>query len=128
MKRLVTILLWGTLALVGCQSADKQVGGKANPDESLVLTGPADLQGKAFDLADYAGDVVILDVWATWCGPCRDVMPHLQEIHEEFGDRGVHVVAVSTDDKGEAVVRPFIEKNGYTFRVVQTRRERSPAC
>jgi peroxiredoxin len=45
-------------------------------------------------------------------------MPHLQEIHEEYDAEGIRVVAVATDQQGAEIVRPFIEKNGYTFRVV----------
>ena len=86
--------------------------GKA-PDFDLL-----DLDGNHVRLSDFAGEVVIVDFWATWCPPCKKAMPHLQEIHETYGEKGVNVLAISTDREGPKVVRPYIEKNGFTFTVL----------
>jgi peroxiredoxin len=57
----------------------------------------ADLSGNPVSLAGLKGQVVLLNIWATWCEPCRDEMPSMQRLHETMGDRGVKVVAVSID-------------------------------
>ena len=114
-KRTPIVLLLALVLVAGCAGN----GDDANVEAAAATGGlPVDLAGKDFSLASYEGEVVILDFWATWCPPCKRAMPHLQDIHEEYGDKGIHVVAVATDQQGAQIVRPFIEKNGYTFRVV----------
>jgi len=56
-----------------------------------------DLEGNPVRLADLRGEVVLLNIWATWCPPCREEMPSMQRLHEEFKGQGFHVVAVSID-------------------------------
>jgi len=53
-------------------------------------------------LSDFVGSVVYVDVWATWCGPCRMEIPHLLEIEEEYADKNVKFLGVSVDDNKEA--------------------------
>lgn len=75
------------------------------------------LEGKNLRIKDYAGKIVILDVWATWCGPCRVEIPHLIDLANEFRSQGVEVIGLTTEDpdsdreKVEAFVREF--KIGY---------------
>ncbi|HTD22848.1 MAG TPA: TlpA disulfide reductase family protein [Terriglobales bacterium] len=58
-----------------------------------------DLKGKRARLDDYRGKIVVLNFWATWCGPCKDEMPRLVEAEKEYSGRGVVFVAASLDDK-----------------------------
>ncbi|HEV7991225.1 MAG TPA: TlpA disulfide reductase family protein [Gemmatimonadaceae bacterium] len=70
-------------------------------------------------LADYKGKVVLLNVWATWCEPCRVEMPSIEKLHREFGPKGLAVVAVSVDDPGaESRVVDFTKELGLTFEVL----------
>lgn len=69
------------------------------------------LEGDTVSLSSFAGDVVVLNVWATWCRPCVIEMPALQRLHEELGDQGLRVVAVSVDAP-QGVIGPFGEPGG----------------
>ena len=71
-------------------------------------------------LASYRGDVVLLNIWATWCAPCRAEMPSIETLHREFGPRGLRIVAVSVDDPGQQkAVRSFARDLGLTFEILQ---------
>ena len=64
--------------------------------------------GATRTLADYRGQVVLLNVWATWCEPCKVEMPSMEELYRTYGPRGVHIVAVSIDDYvGEDSIRAY---------------------
>lgn len=86
-----------------------------------------DLDGTPVSLADLEGKVVLLNVWATWCPPCRFEMPSMQRLHESIDDEDFVVLAVSVDagQPGEqdssgriaGDVRSYVEENGYTFTV-----------
>lgn len=70
-------------------------------------------------LDDYEGAVVLLNVWATWCAPCRAEMPSIQALHEAYGAQGLRVVAVSVDDAGaEPQIREFAREYGLTFEIL----------
>jgi thiol-disulfide isomerase/thioredoxin len=68
------------------------------PAPDFTLTDP---DGVEHTLSDYRGKIVVIDFWATWCGPCLMVMPHLQAIHEQFKDQGVVVMGVNAWENGD---------------------------
>ena len=75
--------------------------------------------GKARTLADYRGQVVLLNVWATWCEPCKVEMPSMEELYRAYGPRGVHIVAVSIDDYvSEDSIRAYAKGLGLTFEIL----------
>lgn len=76
------------------------------------------LDGKPFDLASERGQVVLLNLWATWCGPCRYEIPELQKMHDQYGARGFKVIGVSLDDTGADTVRQFVSEHKMTYPIV----------
>lgn len=78
------------------------------------------LEGEAIRLSDYAGKKVILNFWATWCPPCKEEVPHMQKIYEEYQNQGVEILAVNVtnQDKGKEAVAQFVKEYGVTFDVV----------
>jgi peroxiredoxin len=78
-----------------------------------------DLHGNTISLSSLRGKVVFLNVWATWCGPCREEMPAIESLYEEFSnDKNFKVVAVSQDTMGSRAVLPYVKKSGIKFTVL----------
>ena len=77
-----------------------------------------DADGKVVRLVDYRGKVVLLDFFATWCGPCKIEIPWFTEMERKNKDRGFAVLGVSMDDEGWEVVKPFLAELGVNYRVV----------
>ncbi len=91
--------------MVAEQTGPETLVGQAAPQFSLPL-----LDGGTFDLASYRGkQVVLLDFWATWCGPCRVAMPTLVEVSREYADKGVRYFAVNLREKPE-VIRSYLKE------------------
>ena len=80
--------------------------------------GLKDADGKTVHLSDYRGKVVLLDFWATWCGPCKMEIPWFMEFERKYKDRGFAVLGVSMDDDGWKVVKPFIQETAMNYRVL----------
>lgn len=70
------------------------------------------------ELPDLAGKVVIVDFFASWCGPCKDSFPAMQELHEKFGGKGLVILAVNLDKKAEDM-KEFLSKHAATFPIVR---------
>ena len=77
-----------------------------------------DVNGKTVRLSDYRGKVVLLDFWATWCGPCRIEIPWFMDLERRNKDKGFAVLGVSMDDDGWEAVKPFLSDLGVNYRVV----------
>jgi peroxiredoxin len=89
-------------------------GGSVAEDFSL-----RDVDGKTVSLSDFAGKVVLIDFWATWCVPCNAELPHLEQLYETYKDKGFVVLAVSMDGPETiASVPGFARRNGMTFPVL----------
>ncbi len=91
------------------------IGSDAPDFEAVTL----DAAPRTKSLDDYRGEVVLLNVWATWCLPCREEMPSLQRLHEAFGGDGLRIVAVSIDRAADAEkIRDFAREYGLTFEIL----------
>ncbi len=93
-------------------SAPAAVVGAPAPDFDLI-----DLDGKAVKLSDYRGRAVLVNFWATWCGPCEAEMPLLQDRYTTYHGSGLEILAVNIGED-EATIRPYVEDLGLDFAIV----------
>lgn len=100
-------------ALVASATAWPLTEGEAAPS----CIAPTLDTGKALDLADFKGQVVYLDFWASWCGPCRESFPFMNELQRELGGKGLRIVAVSVD-KSATDARRFLSRYPAQFTTV----------
>jgi cytochrome c biogenesis protein CcmG/thiol:disulfide interchange protein DsbE len=130
---IAVIMLVGALAAAGCGPAESPAPGgtdstitlKNNPDARPVVGSPApdfvleSTAGQAISLGSLAGRPVLLNFWATWCGPCKEEIPYLQDLSRDrdWLDRGLEVVAVDIQE-GRQEVQEFMKEFGMTYRVL----------
>lgn len=75
------------------------------------------LNGNDFRLSDQKGKVVLMNIWATWCPPCREETPELVALYNQYKDQGLVILGVSIDEQGESVVRPFIKEFKVSYPI-----------
>ena len=137
-RKLTGGLLWIVLCLLALASSPegffhkkKEPSGGEDYFKKLAIEKPErklpalnfeleDLSGKRIALKGLKGKVVFLNFWATWCIPCRQEMPTMEKLHQEFKERGLEVVAVNVKES-EKDVRKFVEELGLTFTILLDR-------
>ena len=109
--------LWGALLIGGIflwqdlrPETDLPESGPPAPDFTLTR-----LNGASFQLSEHRGEVVVLNVWATWCAPCRDEIPGFVQLQREFRDRDVQFVGLSVDASGLGAVRRFAQEQPLNY-------------
>lgn len=95
------------------QKTEPVVKGDIAPDFTMPL-----LDGGEDSLYNHRGEVVLVNIWATWCGPCREEMPFMENFYKRMEGKPFEILAVSQDRKGEEEVRPFVNEFGITFPVM----------
>ncbi|MDP9267580.1 MAG: TlpA family protein disulfide reductase [Acidobacteriota bacterium] len=93
------------------------VKGAVAPD--FQLKSLSDSQGKPVKLSGYRGKAVVLNFWATWCGPCKIEMPWFAELQKQYGPQGLEVVGVAQDDASEDTIRQFARETGADYTILQ---------
>jgi peroxiredoxin len=111
-----------SLALFSCsRSRTAESAGQAK-DTSNLKAAPdftlKDANGSNVKLSDYRGKVVLLNFWATWCGPCKVEIPWFVEFEQQYKNKGFDVLGVAMDDDGWKAVKPFVEEHKMNYRVV----------
>ena len=110
-----------TTTAVKAEKSVKSVTSKPAVDTSQLQAAPAwsltDLAGKPVTSESLKGKVVIVDFWATWCGPCRAAIPHLVDLHKSYKDKGFEVVGVSLDQQGPGVVQSFVTQHDIPYTI-----------
>ena len=109
------VALYVFITQVGAGLMPLRIGDKAPDFAAMTLT--ANPLPKS--LGDYRGEVVLLNIWATWCGPCRIEMPSMQKLEQQLGPKGLKIVAVSVDVAGsEARILDFARELGLSFELL----------
>lgn len=110
-----------TLFLSGCSRSSSANGNasarsgtrKLAPDFTLT-----DANGTSVKLSDYRGKVVLLNFWATWCGPCQVEIPWFVEFEQEYKSKGFEVVGIAMDEEGWKMVKPYVAEHKMNYRVL----------
>ncbi|GAB4368799.1 MAG: hypothetical protein OHK0021_11890 [Bryobacter sp.] len=110
-----------SLAFFSCSGGSTADAASVRPEKSRK-TAPAfslkDSEGKTVTLKDYQGKVVLLNFWATWCGPCKIEIPWFVEFEQKYKDKGFAVVGVAMDEEGWEIVKPYITDKKVNYRVL----------
>ena len=111
------------MLFVGFHAARRPGGGAG--DDSLDVAGkPApdftleSLDGKNIQLSGYKGQAVLLNFWATWCGPCKIEMPWFVELQKEYGPQGLQIVGVAMDDTSKDDIAKFVKEMGVNYPIL----------
>jgi cytochrome c biogenesis protein CcmG, thiol:disulfide interchange protein DsbE len=109
------LLIYAVRQMLGNELAPVGVGVEAPAFSAVTI----DSAPREKSLADYKGQVVMVNLWATWCLPCRVEMPSIEQLHKAYGPQGLKVIAISVDDPHtEPQIRDFVKQYGITFQVL----------
>src|SRR5882724_8184268 len=109
---------------VNCKQQKEKTEDKSAPTsiEKKVETAPdftlKDSHGVVVKLSDLRGKVVLLDFWATWCGPCKVTIPEMNKLAQKYADKGVVILGISMDEDGWDAINPFLQKVKFEYPVL----------
>ena len=111
-------LLFGCALLAGCSAGDSAKPTRVEIGQPAPGYATVSLAGDSVSLADQRGKVVLLNVWATWCHPCRDEIPELRELQKKYEGRGLEIVGVSVDaDGNDEGIKTFMQEFEMTYPI-----------
>ena len=113
----VAAIALGAAALTWVAPADGVTINSEAPDFKVMDLATRD----TVSLADYRGSVTLVNIWATWCLPCRDEMPSMQTLYDSLGSRGFRIAAISIDEGSPEDVVAFAQELGLTFDILHDR-------
>lgn len=108
-------MLVGALALAVCATTTFAGGKTLKVGDTLPDLTTFGLEGKLPD--DLKGKVILLDFWASWCGPCKESFPVMEELHQKYGTKGLVILAVNVDED-VAAMKDFLKSHPATFTIV----------
>jgi thiol-disulfide isomerase/thioredoxin len=124
------LLLVAILIVTSCgEQENRPTAPRAKARPSTTTAAPGDvgtpmppysakwLDGSKFDLASEKGNVLLVNLWATWCAPCRFEIPELDKLHETYAGRRFKVIGVSLDEGGAADVKPFLSEQKISYPI-----------
>ncbi len=131
MSRLyIPVLLLTTVVLLsGCGAKSDETSTPTPADETVASASPSylgktapdfvlrTLDGKDFRMTDHRGEVVLINFWATWCGPCVVETPELVDLYNDLHEEGLTILGISLDEEGFEVVAPFAEEFHVTYPI-----------
>ncbi|MBD3298128.1 MAG: redoxin domain-containing protein [candidate division Zixibacteria bacterium] len=123
------LLAMGILLLCGCSQSELGAGDQNASSENASGTNRSggveapnftltSLSGESVQLSDYRGDVVVIDFWATWCGPCRRTIPDLIDLYKEHKAEGFTILGVALERHGTERLIPYVEDKGIPYPVL----------
>lgn len=113
-KTHLLFFLFPFFLLLHCSGESPDLG---HPSHGFDFSLP-DLKGTPHNFVDYRGSVLVLNLWATWCPPCKEEMPKLNELFEKYENLGVQVVGIALDKDSLDLVSPFVSENGIKYTVL----------
>jgi thiol-disulfide isomerase/thioredoxin len=125
---IIVLAACGLITIVACQDNKKArapVGkllpvGELAPDWKL-----SDAEGGTHTLADYRGKIIVMDFWATWCGPCKEVMPRMQKLYDRYHDEAVVVFGIDSWENSDPIA--FMKKKRYRYGLLLKGEDIAPA-
>jgi thiol-disulfide isomerase/thioredoxin len=109
---LLAIMVWADRKFPAAGGSKANASSTAN-DTSMPSIVMKDLNDRDVTLAQYKGQVVLVNFWATWCAPCKIEIPWMIEFQKKYSSRGFTILGASMDEEGKKAVNPFLEKERF---------------